>query len=86
MFEREVKDDIPSLAVTYPSDNVEINEITDRTIARKQEIRQGDDGIDVLIARSRSLIKDAISDPIFAPVRKIPVELLAEFLSCASHH
>jgi hypothetical protein len=39
MFERKVKDDIPSLAVTYPSDNVEINEITDRTIARKQEIR-----------------------------------------------
>ena len=50
----------------------------------RRDVRQGDDNAAKLLADSSSLVQaHTVSDPIFAPVRKIPVEILGKiFVEC----
>ena len=73
----------PSLAITSALyTGMDVNKI--RHSCDSEDVRQGDDNAAKLLADSSSLVQaHGVSDPIFAPVRKLPVEILGKiFIEC----
>ena len=82
--EGPVEEDSPTLPITSALYNgMDVNK--SRLSCDSEDLRQGDDHATAhLLADSSSIVQaHAISDPIFAPVRKIPPEILAKiFIEC----
>ena len=82
MSQGSVEEDNPTLATTSAlAVESDINAIRH---CNPEDIRQGDDNAAQLLTDSSSLVQThAVSDPIFAPVRKLPPEILAKiFVEC----
>ena len=82
MSEGSVKEDNPTLAVTSALyTGTDINKI--RHSCDSEDVGQGDDNATQLLADSSLVQGHAVFDPIFAPIRKLPPELLANiFIEC----
>ena len=82
MSEGSVEEDNITLAVTsvlYAG--MDVNKI--RHSCDSEDVRQGDDNAAQLLADSSLVQSHAAFDPIFAPIQKLPPELLANiFIEC----